>query len=240
MQIKTKAIVLHTLKYTDNSVIVHAYTEQHGRMAYVVNGVKSKKSVLRAALQQPLSILEIETNYNPKNEIQRIKESRLAYAFTSIPYNPSKNALSLFVAELLYRAIKEPHTDKNLYNFLSESIIILDTTESGVGNFHLVFMTQLSHFLGFKPHSETAAKDYYFDLQNGVFSPQQGFSEYLNVQDSKLFSSLLGLNFENMGQAKFSKEEKYSLLSALLSYYKLHLSNFSQIKSLEVMLQLFS
>jgi len=240
MLIRTRAIILHALKYTESSVIVHTYTEEHGRMAYMVNGARSKKSVLRSGLLQPLSIVELETEFNHKKDIQRIKESSIGYAFTSIPYDPSKNALSLFIAELLYRAFKEPHADKSVYLFLSQSICILDIAENGIGNFHLVFMMQLSRFLGFEPHAETISEHAYFDLQNGIFTAQQGFSQYLDQSDSRLFAALIPINYENMGQIRFTKEEKARLLSGLLAYYKLHVSNFTHIKSLDVMSQLFN
>lgn len=240
MLIRTKALVLHSIKYTENSVILHAYTEEHGRMAYVVNGVKSKKSVLRSALLQPLTILELETDYKPNKDLHHIKESRLAYHFTSIPYDASKNALVLFIAELLYRSLKEPHIDKDLYNFLAQSICVLDLTETGIGNFHLVFMIQLTRFLGFEPHAETISPHSYFDLHNGVFISQQGFSPCLSLEDSSLFASLTQVDYDKMGEYRFTKEEKSRLLNALLAYYKLHLSNFTKIKSVEVMIQLFS
>ncbi len=240
MEIRTKAIVLHSLKYTENSVIVHAFTEEHGRMAYLINGAKSKKSALRSALLLPLSIIEIETDFNPKKDIQRIKESRVVFPFVSVPFDPSKNALVLFIAELLYRTIKETQTDKALFKFLVDSIMLLDEASYSVGNFHLVFMVRLSSYLGFEPHREGYSDGFFFDLQNGTFIKHQGFSECLDIQDSQLFGVLLQLMEQNIDEVQFSKNEKSRLLSALLSYYKSHISNFAKIKSLEIMQQLFS
>jgi DNA repair protein RecO (recombination protein O) len=240
MLLTTKAIVLHTIKYNENSVIVHTYTEQNGRMAYVVNGAKSKKSVLRSALLQPLSLLELETVYQQKKDLQRIKESRLAYAFTTIPYDPAKNALSLFIAELLFRSLKEPQVDKSVFEFLFESVCLLDKTDGSVGNFHLVFMLQLSAFLGFKPNVDNYSEGSFFDLQNGVFVNVPGFSTYLTQEESANFCTLCKLDYRTMSEVQYSKEQKSGLLKALIAYYKTHLSNFSQIKSVEVLVQLFA
>ncbi len=240
MIIKTKAIVIYSTKYSENSVIIHTYTEKHGRMGYIIHGKNSKKTVLRSALYQPLSVLEIETEYNPKKNIQKIKESRIVIPFQSIPFDPGKNALALFMSELLYRTLKEPLTDEYLYSFLSDAIFFLDSTTKSIGNFHLVFMLQLSKYLGFFPAQETIVENKYFDLYNGVFIENQAIYPCLNLSESKLLTILLTLNFNNMSQHVFSKKEKYSLLKSLNEYYKIHVSHYAEIKSLAVMIQLFN
>ena len=241
MQLKTSAIVLHSIKYSDTSLILHTYTETHGRMAYVVTGVKSKKSVLRSSMLLPLTILGLETDYNPNKELQRIKESHIGYAFKSLPFDPSKNALAIFMAEMLYRSLKEPHTDPELYGFLYQSICALDGTRSGIGNFHLSFLIQFSQFMGFGPQYSTYADNTCFDLQNGIFIlHQQALGSYLNKNDSRLFATVCGLNYQNMAEYTFTKEEKKLLLTHLLSYYQIHLHRFSHIKSLDILYQLFA
>lgn len=238
---KTQAIILHAVKYSENSLIVHAYTREYGRMAYVVNGSKSKKSALRGSMLQALTVLELEIDYNPKKELQRIKESRLAYAFSSIPYEPAKNALAIFMAELIYRSLREPHADPDLFDFLVHSVCQLDETESGLGNFHLSFLIQFSHHMGFAPQHNDYIENAHFDLQNGIFTTQiQAFGQYLNKFDSHIFASLCKINYNNMATYKLSKEDKKAQLEHLLSYYKLHVPHFSHIKSLDVMYQLFN
>lgn len=238
---KTQAIVLHAVKYAENSLIVHAYTREYGRMAYVVNGGKGKRSALRASMQQVLTLLELEIDFNPKKELQRIKESRLSYAFSSIPYEPAKNALAIFIAELIYRSLREPHPDADLFDFLLHSICQLDETENGFGNFHLSFLVQFSQHMGFAPQHDGYLKNTHFDLQNGIFTTQiQAFGQYLNRFDSHIFASLCRINYENMSNYQLSKEDKKIQLEHLLSYYKLHVPHFSHIKSLDIMYQLFN
>lgn len=238
---KTQAIILHAVKYSENSLIVHAYTREHGRMAYVVNGSKSKKSALRASMLQALSVIELETDFNPRKELQRIKESRLSYAFTSIPYDPAKNALALFMAELIYRSMREPHADPDLFDFLLHSVCQLDENESGLGNFHLSFLMQFSQYMGFAPQHDSYTENAHFDLQNGIFTTQiQAFGQYLNRADSHIFSKICQFNYQNMGAYQLTKEDKRAQLEHVLTYYKLHVPHFSNIKSLDVMYQLFN
>ncbi len=57
---KTRGIVLHHIKYGDSSIIATVYTETLGRKAFMVSGVHSRKSKLKQALFQPLSLLDME------------------------------------------------------------------------------------------------------------------------------------------------------------------------------------
>ncbi|MCK9310943.1 MAG: DNA repair protein RecO, partial [Bacteroidales bacterium] len=144
MLIKIKAIVLHCLAYNDTTNIVHLYTEDFGRMSYLASKPRRKKSNLKNAFFQPLSLVEIEADHQGSHQIQRIKEIRSIYNFSGIPYDPGKNAISLFLAEVLYRSLRETEKNTILFNFLSQSIQFLDLCEKGLANLHLVFLIKLT------------------------------------------------------------------------------------------------
>jgi len=167
MQSKTSGIILSTIKYSDSATIATVYTEQFGRISYMVYAINKKKSGSRAALLQPLTIVEMEVKHIPGKEIQQIKEMRIGHAFNSIPFSPIKNSIALFIAEILYKSLRQSEPDDNLYNFLENSILQLDMSQDGIHNFHLVFLQKLTRYLGFEPNEEVEGK--YFDLINGVF-----------------------------------------------------------------------
>jgi len=118
MQVKTSGIILHSIKHTDSATIITVYTRQFGRVSYMVHGVNKKKSSCRAAILQPLSIVEMDVFHTPGKNIQRLKEMRLEQPFTGIPYNPVKNSLALFLSEVLYRTLRQTEPDESLYLFL--------------------------------------------------------------------------------------------------------------------------
>ena len=104
---KTVGIVLHVLKYNDTSNIVEMYTELSGRASFLVTVPRSKKATVKSVLFQPLALIEFEADYRPNTSLFRIKEAKSFSPFTSIPYDPFKSAIALFLAEFLYRAIRE-------------------------------------------------------------------------------------------------------------------------------------
>jgi len=80
MLIKTKAIVLSSLKYQEKGLIAKCYTQQDGVKTYFVpNAFSGKKSNQKIAYFQPLTILEIEANHKNKGTLNHFKEIKIAY-----------------------------------------------------------------------------------------------------------------------------------------------------------------
>ena len=112
---KTVGIVLHTLKYNDTSNIVEMYTELLGRASFLVSVPRSRKAAVKSVLFQPLSLIEFEADYRPNATLYKIKEAKSFFPFSSIPYDPYKSAIALFLAEFLYRAIREEAENRPLF-----------------------------------------------------------------------------------------------------------------------------
>ena len=120
---KTVGIVLHVLKYNDTSNIVEMYTELSGRASFLVTVPRSKKATVKSVLFQPLALIEFEADYRPNTSLFRIKEAKSFSPFTSIPYDPFKSAIALFLAEfsLSLYAIREERRNIRclpIYNIL--------------------------------------------------------------------------------------------------------------------------
>lgn len=239
MLAKTTGIVLHSLKYSDSATIVTIYTQQFGRVSYMVYGVNKKKAVYRSAFLQPLSIVDIDVIHTPGKEIQRVKEVRTAVPFTEIPFQPIKNSIALFLSEVLSRTLRESEPDEELFIFLKNSILLLDCCEQGVANFHLVFLLKLTRYLGCFPNNEEKSNGY-FDLINGIFLYQKPLhSHYLLPELSKDFAILLDSDYHNMADSSFSRKRRMELLESIVEYYRLHMPDFNGLHSLEVLQNLF-
>jgi DNA repair protein RecO (recombination protein O) len=216
------------------------YTEIFGRTSYLALNTHRKRSNVARALLQPLSVLEMEVEHLNNRDLHRIKEAKAACAFTQLQCNPYKNATALFLSEALYRIIQEQEANQPLFDYLYRSIQLLNTVERGIGNFHLTFLLQLSVYLGIRPNGDAFKSGCFFDLLNGVFTeraPEHAY--YLNKEDSVAFDRLLRIRFENMSLYSFSRQERANILRHIMQYYKLHLFDFPEIKSLAVMQSLF-
>ena len=239
MQVKTNGIVLHTTKYNDSSTIINVCTQHFGRTSYMVYGVNKKKSVVRSAFIQPLSIVEMDVLHTPGKNIQQIKDIRMKYTFTGIPFDPVKSSLALFLSEMLFHVLRQTEPDDHLYLFLENSIQQLDCAEIGISNFHLVFLVKLTRYLGFEPNNEDSQINY-FDLMNGVFlndKPQH--PHFLSREITEKFIEVLNSDYVNMQQLIFSRNIRLKLIEGIIDYYRLHIPGFRGVHSLEILQSLF-
>ena len=239
MLVRSQAIVLHQIPYSDAYAVVHLYTKEFGRQPYLLSR-NHKNSRLRQSLFQPLSIIEYEADHKGSRELQRIREARSLYAFSGIPVDPVKNAIALFLSEVLFRALEERESNPALFDYLMQSVQILDLCQQGTANFHLVFLIKLTRYLGFYPNVEDNAPGWYFDLLAGTFCELRPLHDaWLSPEDAQGFAVLLRINFENMPAFRYDRHQRQRILRQTLDYYRLHLSDFPRIKSLEVLQDLF-
>lgn len=238
---KAVGIVLHTLKYNDTSNIVDIYTRHAGRASFLVKLPRSRKSVVRHVLFQPLSLVEFEADYRPTARLYPIREAKSWYPFRTLPYDPYKSAIALFLAEFLCRALREEAENAPLFAYLDHSIRWLDECGQGFANFHLVFLMRLSRFLGLYPNTEDYSEGCFFDMQNACFTlsaPLHG--AFLKPEEAARINVLLRMNYETMHLFAMSRGERNRCLTIINDYYRLHLPDFPVLKSLDVLKELFT
>lgn len=93
---RLEGVVLHVVKYSDKSNIVHIYTRQNGSMSFLIPAVRSRKSLVNGVLFRPFSLVEVEADVRSKAALPSIKEARLSYPLESVPYNPYKLGIVMF------------------------------------------------------------------------------------------------------------------------------------------------
>ena len=239
MQVTTKAIVFSAIKYGDTSLIVKAFTASDGIKSYLLRGVlASKKGKLKSAYFQPLTQLEIVANHKNKGTLETIKEAKVFYHYQTLYADMAKNAMTLFLAELLGNSIREEEQNEDLFEYLIASLQWLDMNKD-VANFHLYFMLSLTRFLGFYPDVYQIDKPY-FDLLEGEFVAVESLNPILRGENIYYFKTFLGINFDAVHTVKMKKVNRQELLKSLILYFELHLQGFRKPKSLAVLNEVFN
>ena len=237
MLVKTRGIVLNHIKYGETSIVVHIYTEELGRQSYIVNSVRTPKKKNLLALLQPLTLLDLEVYHKNKQELHRIKELKIEGPFKTIPFHPLRRAIAFFITELLSMSLREEEANSNLFQYLKQSIQVIDEGLPGENNFHLFFMLQLTRFLGFYPQ-KTDQLDY-FDLLNGCFcSNKPTHNHYLTDAAKQHWNELLNINLANLDKLKWNAPIRQQLIEALETFYQLHMPAFTHLRSHHVLHQI--
>ena len=238
---KSRAIVLHVLRYNDEQLIVDLLTEEIGCVSMMVRISRSKRAAIKHTLFSPLAILDIEWDNRPKANLQRPKAVQVGIPLVSLSHDVFKMSISMFVAETLHHAVRIEPDWRAIYNYAVRSIQWLDTCKKGYNNFHLVFLLRLTRFLGFIPNIEGALSTDYFDLRSSCFvKSQPPHPDYLTPEYASIIPKLLRMRYETMRFFKFSGSERSKLLEYINTYYRLHIPNFPELKSLAVFKEMFS
>ena len=239
MRVTTKAIVLSSLKYGDTSLIVKAFTASDGLKTYLLKGILgSKKGKLKVAYFQPLMQLEVVAVHRNKGSLERLQEVKVGYVYQTLHTNIAKNAITLFLSEMLTHSIYEEEKNEALYSFLEASFQWLDTNEH-IANFHLYFLLELTKYFGFYPDTSTA-KTEYFDLLDGQFIKGPSLNPILSGTNLDFFIALLGINFDSMHTIRMGKADRQELLQKLVLFFELHLHGFKKPRSLAILNEVFS
>lgn len=237
---KTKAIVLSSIKYSDNSSIVHLYTEMFGTITTLVRYGKNKKTRLKSSILQPLFLLNIEIDYKQNKNIQHCKELSSAIIFHELPFNTIKSSIAMFIAEFLNRVLKEEEKNEELFSFLYNTIQILDNIEVGTANFHLLFLYQLSKYLGIYPIDNYSQSRSYFNIINSNYT--EYFKQeniYVDKELSKLLHNIANSSFTTLESLVMNGKQRSELLNIIILYYKYHIPEIGTIKSLDVLKEIF-
>jgi DNA repair protein RecO (recombination protein O) len=221
---KTRGIVISYIKYKESSIIAKIYTDKFGIQTYIENGVRSAKGKNKIALFQALTLLDLVVYHDDKKEIHRISELKCSHPFQELPYEIRKSSIALFITEILSKTLKEHTENESLFNFLSESILMLDINEKGIENFHLIFLLKLSLYLGFSPENAQEIKQQFFDYAVQL---------HISNEDLDILNLILTSGYQN--EISINRSHRNHLLEILLLYYRLHIEEFGEIKSLSVL-----
>ena len=233
---KTRGIVLHTTRYGESSLVVHCYTEQYGRQTYMVKGVRKSRKQNRSNLFQPLFILDFEVYHKENRDIQLVKEVTRAMPLNSLPFDMIKSAQAIFMAEVIYRVVREEETNPMLAHFLLNTIQYLDAIENALPDFHIVFMVQLSRPLGFYPRNNLTNERLFFNLASGQFVSFLKDAEIiLDEKTSLLWHRYMLADFQSLNDELFNGGQRKVILDSLVRFYKFHVDGMGEIRSLEVL-----
>jgi DNA repair protein RecO (recombination protein O) len=223
---KTAGLVLSSIRYKDTSIIVKIFTRELGLKSYLVNGVRSMGKGSKMALYQPLTLLDLVV-YNKENSgLQRISEAKLQRAHQRIPFDFSRTSIALFMTEVINRSIYENYQNELLYDFLAESVVILDHRDAILSHFPLVFLIEKAKFLGFSPE---VAEGFIMESNNQPFTDQE-LPMVIEYLEKLLAEKYLCLDKTPVGLRR-------KLLDHLLDFYAQHMENSSSFKSLAVIRQ---
>lgn len=238
MLLKTEAIVLNRIKYTDNSFVVNLYSEAIGKIS-VLARTSARKQGTKANLFAPLNVIRTELRLKDTRSVQGMSYCELVKSPTAIDSDISKICISQFIAEVIMKMVKEEEQNLALYSFFKDTIAAIETSSENIVNLHIIFLKDFARHLGFAMTNNYCGETPYFNSREGMFLPfftsdEESFDQSL----SKAFSVILAASYET-NNFRIPYQYRKEIIEQMLSYYKIHTENLSEIKSLKVLNEVF-
>lgn len=221
MIFKTRGIVFRFTKFKETSIIVTIFTEVFGLQSYIVNGVRSKSAKNKIALYQPLTLLNLIVYHRERANIERIRELSCLHPYRSLLTDVRKSTVAMFLAELLNKTVKEESHAGEVFDFLFKSLITLDSLAFHYENFHLIFLLKLSRYLGFGIYHA-------HDVLKGTV---------LDKETERALDALVCAEYQT--PLSITNSQRRTLLDLLLKFYALHIEHLGEIKSVQVLREVF-
>jgi DNA repair protein RecO (recombination protein O) len=237
---KTKGIILRTVKYGETSIITTVYTELFGIQSYIVKGVRQtgKKTQGKTGYFQPAAILQMEVYHNELKQLQFIKEYQWAYLYDKVLFDVVRNAVALYAIEVLQHTLKQPEANPELFYLIEDTLKQIDRGEPAlVSNLPLYFTLHLGGELGFQLQGVYSRQTPILDLQEGEFtSDKPAHPHFIDGYEAEVLSQINNITFYNdLEQVKLNRETRRKLLQYMQQYIALHVHDFGQLKSLQVL-----
>lgn len=216
MTVNTDIIILHTTKVGENSLVIHTLSREYGRRGFLVRSLGKK---MPASFFLPMNVLEANINESSRSTLYTIRDLTPKHSLIGIRNNILKNAITMFISEVLYRVIKDGTNEQGLFDWCEKEILILDDMGAGFNNFHIRFLMELCIILGFSPDSQGLA-------------PFAG--DRMETMDRFLKAS-----FEEAMMIPLTGAVRNEIAEDLLRYIEFHSESSVNVKSLQVLRELF-
>lgn len=221
--------LLSYVKYGDNDAILHFFTAENGYQSFFIKGIYSKKNKKKAFLF-PLSELQLTINSNIKSgalaHISRLELVENKDLNTSV----TTNAIIFFIADFLNQILKLENKNEDIYLAIQSFIQELDL-KNHQPHYHFLYI--LIEILGFEP---LISPESFLNPETGSFEKEISHP-FFNLEISQLYKTLS--ISETKYEVKVNSKIKKQFLDSLLIYFKYHLSDFREPKSLEILKQIF-
>ena len=215
-------------------------------MAFLTPVGATKRGRQSASRLMPLSVVELQANISPTRDLHIPSGIVPIHVWKTIYYEPFKTSIIFFLSEFLQKILHEAPPEHNLWNFIANSIRLFDATTdaNATANFHISFLISLMPLMGIQPDIENYTEGMEFDMKAGTmvlpFSLQNTRGIRIDADKSARIPKIARMNYANSRAYKFSGKERSQLLDYILRYYGCHFPGSDNLKSLDIMREIFS
>ena len=237
---KTPGVVLRTVNYSETSIICDVYTFEWGLCTFIANGVRKKKPNFSPAILRVMSMLDLVVYYNEAKQMHRIKEAKAAYIYQQLPYDIKRGTVGLFITEIIRKSIRENESNPPLFDFIQQAYTIMDQ-QASILNFPAWFLVHFANFIGIAPQVSPRQTQAFFDYSAGTLCAEEplGHPYFFSKENSFLLKQFIDIDSQTAEEKSIKTADRRLFIEDMLRYYKYHMANFGDLKSVGILQTVF-
>lgn len=191
-----------------------------------------------------MSYLDMTVYNNPKKQLQYVKEMRPMRQWVAISSDFVKSSILFFMAEALYKSLKEEEPLPEVFDYVVEMLNAVEEDSIRMTDTPILFLLQLAQHLGIAPMDNYSGQEPLFNLNEGRYlsAPslyslhEEGEMDYfLDQGTSTQLHYYLDAVRQDAPCPILNLDQRTRLINVLLEYYKIHLVEFKNFKSHEIL-----
>jgi DNA repair protein RecO (recombination protein O) len=231
-----EGIITRTVKYGDSSMILDLLTPDRGIQSFIIGGIRTKGKRNRSSLVQVLNLVTIEAYVKDSGQLSRIKEISYSYIYKAIPFDIVKSSIATFIIEVSRKALKSSDDSHHAYHYVMKGLIHLDNAQTDIAHFHIRFLIGMTRLLGFAINDNYSPSHPYFNLKDGAF---QFTREDHRLSLDEDHSRYLHMYLNHTDYNQIPRADRREILNRLVDFYKFHIEDFGNLKSLDILQSLY-
>lgn len=242
--VKTEALLLKTVDFSDSSLIIQFFTREHGRVSIIAKGARRSKSKFMGYLE-PLGLVEIVYHYKSSREIQILSEIGNVRIFLRHNTGFAPVIFATAMIESLDRLIRDHQQDEPVFKLAVEGLTAIDANPDSAGIILLGFFLQLTRIIGYGLDLHSCSRCYrpltesWFHSETGDFLCA---SCHAPGQSEHLAGEMLGILVQMaqipLNDGFFQMQQNIpvlNLIRLILEYLAFHLDFPVRLKSLDLL-----
>lgn len=235
-----------TIRHSDRHNVTNVFTRERGRVAFLTPVGATKKGRQSVSRLLPMSVVEIQSNISATRDLHIPSSISPLKVWHSIYFDTRKSTVVMFISEFMQKLLRDAAPEPLLWDFVVDSMGFFDAVKfpGSVANFHVTFLISLMPMMGIQPDVGNYSEGMEFDMKAGTmvlpFSAISDRGVRVDAVKSAFLPVLSRITFANSHKFRFSGKERSELLDMILKYYGCHFPGCDNLKSLDIMREIFS
>lgn len=187
--VKSMALVIKSMKYSDTSKIVTLFSIDSGKFNALVKGGRNLKSGFLGKLDS-ISIVNVIFNKKENRDLQVLRDSEVVCSFKKIKSDFNKLAIAYEIVSLVDACFHDYDKSESAFEIILKVLNLLENSNGNYNSILIFLKLELLKALGFEV--------------NNSFINHETFKFYntlqLNVEQKKIVNELTGFEFEKLNE----------------------------------------